>query len=150
MKKDELEYMTEGLNDELVGEYDESDASHDGTEEDSNETEDSAELAAAEEDDDDEDNPKKDTEYCCMCHRTEDQGAKLLRMPNNMSICTDCMQKSFDTFSSGFGNNSGIQFLDLSNMDINSLRNMNLGDLLAGNITAQKVKPKKAKKKKKK
>lgn len=85
-----------------------------------------------------------------MCHRTESQGAKLLRMPNNMSICTDCMQKSFDTFSSGFGSNSGIQFVDLSNMDMNSLRNMNLGDLLAGNMTAQKVKPKKAKKKKKK
>ena len=149
MKKDELEYMTEGLNDELIEEYDESDETCDGTEEESGGEEDSAELAAAEGDDDDDD-PKKDTEYCCMCHRTESQGAKLLRMPNNMSICTDCMQKSFDTFSSGFGSNSGIQFVDLSNMDMNSLRNMNLGDLLAGNMTAQKVKPKKAKKKKKK
>ena len=121
MKKDELEYMTEGLNDELIEEYDESDETCDGTEEESGGEEDSAELAAAEEDDDDDD-PKKDTEYCCMCHRTESQGAKLLRMPNNMSICTDCMQKSFDTFSSGFGSNSGIQFVDLSNMDINSLR----------------------------
>ncbi len=122
---------------------------HDDESESDDEDEDSAELAAAE-DNDGEDKPKKDTEYCCMCHRTESQGAKLLRMPNNMSICTDCMQKSFDTFSSGFGNNSGIQFVDLSNMDISSLRNMNLGDLLAGNMTAQKVKPKKAKKKKKK
>ena len=115
---------------------------------DSEEDEESTELTTAEEGDGDD--TSKKTEYCCMCHRTESQGAKLLRMPNDMSICTDCMQKSFDTFSSGFGNNSGIQFVDLSNMDLNSLRNMNLGDLLAGNMTAQKVKPKKSKKKKKK
>lgn len=98
----------------------------------------------------DEDKPKNPTDFCCMCHRTEKQGAKLLKMPNNMCVCTDCLQKSFDAFSSGFGGNSGIQFLDLSNMDINSLRNMNLGDLLSGNMTAQRLKPKKAKKKKKK
>ena len=98
----------------------------------------------------DDDSPKKNPEYCCMCHRTESQGAKLMKMPNNMSICTDCMQRSFDAFSSGFGGNSGIQFVDLSNMDMNSLRNLNLGDLLAGNMTSPKIKAKKAKKKKKK
>lgn len=162
MKKEELEYMPEekkaffldeneeGVANQMIetSELDETDA-QDSSDEDENEEEDeedSAELAEVEEDE--EDSPKKKTEYCCMCHRTESQGATLLRMPNEMSICTDCMQKSFDTFNSGFG--GGIQFMDLSNMDINSLKNMNLGDLLAGNITAQKVKPKKAKKKKKK
>ena len=135
--------------DEVFGELDEeSDDIYEEDESDSEEDEESTELTTAEEGDGDD--TSKKTEYCCMCHRTESQGAKLLRMPNDMSICTDCMQKSFDTFSSGFGNNSGIQFVDLSNMDLNSLRNMNLGDLLAGNMTAQKVKPKKAKKKKKK
>ena len=135
--------------DEVFGELDEeSDDIYEEDESDSEEDEESTELTTAE--DGDGDDTSKKTEYCCMCHRTESQGAKLLRMPNDMSICTDCMQKSFDTFSSGFGNNSGIQFVDLSNMDLNSLRNMNLGDLLAGNMTAQKVKPKKAKKKKKK
>ena len=121
-------------------------------------SEDAGDSGDAEEDDkdsedmaeDDGDSPKKNPEYCCMCHRTESQGAKLMRMPNNMSICMDCMQKSFDAFSSGFGGNNGIQFVDLSNMDMNSLRNLNLGDLLAGNMTSPKIKAKKAKKKKKK
>lgn len=100
-------------------------------------------------DDDDDDEPEKHNEFCCMCHRTEKQGAKLVHMPNHMSICTDCMQKSFDSFGSTPGN-GGIQFVDLSNMDFNNLKNMNLGDLLAGSLSSQQVKPKKAKKKKKK
>ncbi len=100
-------------------------------------------------DDDSDHKPDHKLEACSVCHRTESQGAKLIHMPNGMSICTDCMQKSFDNFSSGFGGN-GIQFLDLSSMDFNNLRDMNLGDLLSGNITAQKPKPRKAKKKKKK
>lgn len=102
------------------------------------------------EENEEEDTPVKTKDFCCMCHRTEEQGAKLIHMPNHMSICSDCMQKSFDSFGSGFGNNSGIQFVDLSNMDLNSLKNMNLGDLLTGSMSSQKVKPKKAKKKKKK
>ena len=131
---------------------DDYDAEESEDEEDDEETEEDVDEVDGEivEDSDEDDKPKKkDTDYCCICHRTESQGAKLVRMPNNMSVCTDCMQKSFDTFGSGF-NNGGIQFVDLSNMDLNSLRNMNLGDLLSGNMTGQKVKPKKAKKKKKK
>ena len=131
---------------------DDYDAEESEDEEDDAETEEDVDEVDGEivEDSDEDDKPKKkDTDYCCICHRTESQGAKLVRMPNNMSVCTDCMQKSFDTFGSGF-NNGGIQFVDLSNMDLNSLRNMNLGDLLSGNMTGQKVKPKKAKKKKKK
>ncbi len=98
--------------------------------------------------DPDEDEPeKKGPEYCSICHRSEDQGAVLIHMPNQMCICTDCMQKSFDSFGKGFPG-SGVQFLDLSNFDLNSIRNMNLGDLLTGATPVQK--PKKAKKKKKK
>ena len=71
-------------------------------------------------------------------------------MPTGLSICSDCMQKSFDSFNSGFGGGNGIQFLDLSNMDFNNLKDMNLGELLSGNLSNQKPKTKKAKKKKKK
>lgn len=71
-------------------------------------------------------------------------------MPTGLSICSDCMQKSFDSFNSGFGGGNGIQFLDLSNMDFNNLKDMNLGDLLSGTMSNQKPKTKKAKKKKKK
>ena len=93
------------------------------------------------------------TDYCCVCHRTKSQGASLVRMPNNLSICTDCMQKSFDSFGTGFPG-GGIQFLDLSNMDFDNLKNMNLGELISGNLNNNlnnnQPKAKKAKKKKKK
>ena len=102
------------------------------------------------EDDDTDDDAKKKFESCCVCHRTEEQGAKLIHMPTGLSICSDCMQKSFDSFNSGFGGGNGIQFLDLSNMDFNNLKDMNLGDLLSGTMSNQKPKTKKAKKKKKK
>lgn len=102
------------------------------------------------EDDDTDDDSKKKFESCCVCHRTEEQGAKLIHMPTGLSICSDCMQKSFDSFNSGFGGGNGIQFLDLSNMDFNNLKDMNLGDLLSGTMSNQKPKTKKAKKKKKK
>lgn len=101
------------------------------------------------EDESDDDNTDHKNEYCMICHRGEGQGAKLIRMPNNMSICTDCMQRSFDSFGSGIPG-SGIQFLDLSNMDFGSLKDMNLGDLLSGGAIQSQIKPKKAKKKKKK
>ena len=73
------------------------------------------------EDDDEDDDSKKKMDSCCVCHRTESQGAKLIHMPTGLSICSDCMQKSFDSFNSGFGGGNGIQFLDLSNMDFNNL-----------------------------
>ena len=100
--------------------------------------------------DEEDDTPKKKFESCCVCHRTEEQGAKLIHMPTGLSICSDCMQKSFDSFNSGFGGGNGIQFLDLSNMDFNNLKDMNLGDLLSETMSNQKPKTKKAKKKKKK
>ena len=108
------------------------------------------EVEEDDEDDDEDDDSKKKMDSCCVCHRTESQGAKLIHMPTGLSICSDCMQKSFDSFNSGFGGGNGIQFLDLSNMDFNNLKDMNLGELLSGNISNQKPKTKKAKKKKKK
>ncbi len=120
---------------------------YDDAEEDSEEEEAEEVEVIDNEDDDDEGPEKKGPEYCSVCHRSESQGATLIHMPNNMCICTDCMQKSFDAFGKGFPG-GGVQFLDLSNFDFNSLKNMNLGDLLTGSNTIQK--PKKAKKKKKK
>lgn len=108
------------------------------------------EVEEDDEDDEEEDDSKKKMDSCCVCHRTESQGAKLIHMPTGLSICSDCMQKSFDSFNSGFGGGNGIQFLDLSNMDFNNLKDMNLGELLSGNLSNQKPKTKKAKKKKKK
>ena len=109
------------------------------------------EVDVIEEDEEEEDEPKrKGPDYCNICHRSESQGATLIHMPSNMCICTDCMQKSFDSFGSGFPGAGGVQFLDLSNMDFNNLKDMNLGDLLSGTTSIPKAKKVKKKKKKKK
>ena len=44
--------------------------------------------------DEEDDTPKNKFESCCVCHRTEEQGAKLIHMPTGLSICSDCMQKT--------------------------------------------------------
>ena len=65
----------------------------------------------------------KDTryeEYCSMCHRPESMCGRLIHVPNNMNICPDCMQKTFD----GMAN---MGFPGMSGSDIN------IGDLFGGN-----------------
>lgn len=47
---------------------------------------------------------KKDDEYekvCFICHRPESQTGKMMDLPNHISVCPDCMQKSFDMMSGG-------------------------------------------------
>ena len=100
--------------------------------------------------DEEDDTPKNKFESCCVCHRTEEQGAKLIHMPTGLSICSDCMQKSFDSFNSGFGGENGIQFLDLSNMDFNNLKDMNLGDLYQERCLTRSQRQKRQKRKRRK
>lgn len=77
--------------------------------------------------DEKEDKPKKE-EYekiCFMCRRPESKAGKMIDLPNNIHICTDCMQRSFDTM-----NSSNINYDDLmknmpniSMIDLSSLQN---------------------------
>ena len=49
-----------------------------------------------------EDQKKDDDEYekvCFICHRPESQTGKMMDLPNHISVCPDCMQKSFDMMS---------------------------------------------------
>ena len=51
-----------------------------------------------------EDQKKDDDEYekvCFICHRPESQTGKMMDLPNHISVCPDCMQKSFDMMSGG-------------------------------------------------
>lgn len=69
------------------------------------------------------DNSDDDYEkYCYLCRRPESVAGKLIHMPGDINICPDCMQRSFDSFtSSGFGNMPGLgnmQFIDLTNMPL--------------------------------
>lgn len=78
--------------------------------------------------------------YCYLCRRPESEAGPFIRMPGNMYICNDCMQKSFDSF-----NNGAMQFLDLSKMpNINMSQFMPFDDI----PTSQKVKKKKNRRKK--
>lgn len=53
--------------------------------------------------------------HCYLCHRSESQAGKLIGLPNNIDICSDCMQKTFDGL-----NSSNVQFMNLGQFDIAS------------------------------
>ncbi len=61
--------------------------------------------------------------YCFMCHRPESVTGKLIDLPNNIRVCQDCMQKSFDAMNNmpfdlgQFTNTPGIHFMNLSDLE---------------------------------
>ena len=62
---------------------------------------------------------------CFMCRRPESKAGKMIDLPNDIHICTDCMQRSFDTM-----NNTNINYDELmknmpniSMIDLASLQN---------------------------
>ena len=64
--------------------------------------------------------------YCLMCHRAESIAGTLIEMPNDMSICKDCMQKSFDMVTNGtidpkqLLNMPGVSFVNLADLKTNT------------------------------
>ncbi len=58
--------------------------------------------------------------YCLICHRPESVAGKMIDLPNHITVCSDCMQKSFDAMTNGsvdyskLFNMPGVQFLNLS------------------------------------
>ena len=43
----------------------------------------------------------KSEKFCFLCRRPESKAGPMIELPNNIHICTDCMQKSFDAMSNG-------------------------------------------------
>ena len=82
----------------------------------------------------------KDVEYYCyLCRRPESVAGKMLELPNNIYICTDCMQRTLNSMSNGqFG------FIDARNMDLDSM------DITKMMNDMQSMQPKAEVKKKKK
>ena len=73
---------------------------------------------------------------CFICPRPESVTGKMVELPNNIAVCPDCMQRSFDMM-----NNSSM---DLSSMmNIPGVHFMNLSDLDNLQPKAQKIKKKK-------
>src|SRR5690606_33330359 len=38
---------------------------------------------------------------CYLCRRPESKAGKMISIPNNIDICADCMQKTFDAINQG-------------------------------------------------
>lgn len=69
------------------------------------------------------DNKKREDEYekvCFLCRRPESKTGPMITLPQNIHICTDCMQKSFDSM-----NNNTLNYGDL----MNHMPNMGMIDL---------------------
>ena len=75
---------------------------------------------------------------CFICHRPESVTGKMIELPNNITVCPDCMQRSFDAMNNG-------------SIDLNRLKNMpgvqffNMSDLENMQPKPQKIKKKKEK-----
>ncbi len=60
---------------------------------------------------------------CYICHRPESVTGKMVELPNNITVCPDCMQRSFDAMTNGsvdlsrLMNMPGVQFLNLSDLE---------------------------------
>ena len=79
---------------------------------------------------------------CYMCRRPESRAGKMIEMPGNICICTDCMQKTFDSIQGS----TGMQYGDL--MKLSNMSFINLSDLQGEIPKRQKVKKKKEKEEK--
>lgn len=81
---------------------------------------------------------------CCICHRPESKAGKMIQLMENVTICTDCMQKSFDSMSQIDAGNYQ-ELMELSKKFPN-MQMVNLSDLtgLAERVPQrQKIKKKK-------
>lgn len=58
------------------------------------------------------DNNNEYEDICYICRRPESKAGKMMKLPNNIHICSECMQKTFDTI-----NSNGVSFMDMSNFN---------------------------------
>ena len=98
---------------------------------------------------------KKEGEYedvCFICRRPESKAGKMFKLPNNITVCNDCMHKTMDTVSQfdyqGMLNNPS--FVDDLNKNLSgkgypNIRFLNIADLQGegGIPNKQRVKKKK-------
>jgi len=85
-------------------------------------------------------------DICYICRRPESVAGKMIHIQNDICICSDCMQKTFDTMNSG-----GFNMGDFMNMNVGKMPNIsmiNLSDLQGAVPNSQRLKKKKPKEKK--
>ncbi len=66
---------------------------------------------------------------CYVCRRPESKAGPMITMPGNMHLCHDCMQKAFDSVTSGNLDWSKIQNMPYMNMNFSDLKNMNIPEM---------------------
>lgn len=66
--------------------------------------------------------PEEYDQICYMCRRPERVAGKMIRIPNDICICQDCMQKTFDAM-----NNPGFSMNDM--MGMGKIPNVSMIDL---------------------
>lgn len=77
---------------------------------------------------DDVEEKDKNEKFCFLCRRPESKAGPMIELPNNIHICTDCMQKSFNSMNQQF-NEGKFNYSDLLNMpnvsmiDLSSFQN---------------------------
>lgn len=99
------------------------------------------EVTLEEDREEQEDHKHEPEKFCTLCRRSERQAGRMIDLPNNIHICSDCMQKSFDTMNTQMSNGN-FNYSDLLNMP-----GVSMIDL--GSFQNQMNQPKKAPKKKK-
>ncbi len=106
-------------------------------------TEEKKEVTPAEVVEQKEDPEAEYEEICYICRRPEHVAGKMIRIPSNINICRDCMQKTFDSMS-----NPGFSMDDIFQMNMGKMPNIsmiNLDDLPGYVPNSQKIKKKKPK-----
>ena len=86
-------------------------------------------------------NEEKDDyeEVCYICHRPESVAGRMIKIPNHICICQDCMQRTFDGM-----NQSGFRLDDVlgpmhANGRMPNISMINLSDLQNMMPHAQKI-----------
>lgn len=82
------------------------------------------------------DDTSNDDEYekiCYVCRRPESKAGKMIDMPGGMYLCHDCMQKAFNSVTSGNFDMSKLQGVPVMSVNLSDLNN--LGKLDLNNLT---------------
>ena len=77
---------------------------------------------------------------CMVCHRPESKAGHMIELPNHLTICADCLQRSMDMLK-----NVPLDYSQLSNLQ--GVQMLNLEDLARMAPKQQKIKPRKEKEK---
>ena len=59
-------------------------------------------------------------DICYICRRPESKVGKMIHIPNNICICSDCMQKTFDTMNTG-----NMPYMDFMTINPGMMNNNN-------------------------